>query len=110
VEGEREREAQGLGPRRTERRGLSLGRDMGGGFVGAVVVRGEEVGDGGVKAAGELAGEGGGQAPPRVESHDGGRRDGWHRQGMCCPSEERRSEKRVREYSARRLLTGPKCY
>jgi hypothetical protein len=69
------------GKRGWQRHGLGLRRDGGGGgrgFVGAVVVGREEVGDGGVEGAGEGAAERGGEAPPRVESHGsggGGRRD-----------------------------------
>lgn len=80
MKSEREREARGLGSRRPGKRGwkwrgLGLGRDGGGGcggFLGAVVVGREEVGNGGMEAAVEVAREGGGEAAPRVESHSGG--------------------------------------
>jgi hypothetical protein len=98
VEGKREREARGLRSRRPGKRGWQwrgpgLRRDGGGGsggFVGAVVVGREEVGDRGVEAAGEGVADGGGEAPLRVGSHvggGGGRRD-REMEGEECPRGE----------------------
>lgn len=56
-----------LGPRRWHG-----GGGRGGSGVGVVVVRRDEVRDGGVEAAGEVVGQAGGEAPPRGESHGGG--------------------------------------